>query len=275
MSYKRVYLGPHHLLPVISLFCRAAAGARLGGWGYSKPPCFLCESALLHVPMRSRPQQGKPDSNIYRHLHTCAHTQRNRKYREDKIWRCVWSVWTHAWLSGEKGNKYGWVGRVKAAKGVDLIKQGAKSLRDRWTGQQAQTVSALSSALADGGVRQKLCNTSATMEDSGTMRSEKWLLCLWKRVCLLSKWSCLCLKVDCRLVLSLDTGALISVWLCWLSFSSISTVQQEKPCGHTFRWAPGRDRRDMVSTKWQYNSWRQKNLATIWSWLCKNEILSA
>lgn len=42
------------------------------------------------------------------------------------------------------------------------------------------------------------------------------------------------------MVLSLETGALISVWLCWLSFSSISSVQQEKPCGHTFNGAPGR-----------------------------------
>lgn len=58
---------------------------------------------------------------------------------------------------------------------------------------------------------------------------------------LLSKWSCLCLKVDCRLVLSLETGALISEWLCWLSFSSISSVQQEKPCKHTFNGAPAPD----------------------------------
>lgn len=42
------------------------------------------------------------------------------------------------------------------------------------------------------------------------------------------------------MVLSLETGALISVWLCWLSFSSISTVQQEKPCGHTLSGAPAR-----------------------------------
>ncbi len=68
-----------------------------------------------------------------------------------------------------------------------------------------------------------------------------------KCVCLLSKWSCLCLKVDCRLVLSLETGALISVWLCWLSFSSISTVQQEKPCGHTFKGAPARDDENTLS----------------------------
>ena len=48
------------------------------------------------------------------------------------------------------------------------------------------------------------------------------------------------------MVLSLETGALISVWLCWLSFSSISTVQQEKPCGHTFNGAPGREEEGTV-----------------------------
>lgn len=76
----------------------------------------------------------------------------------------------------------------------------------------------------------------------GQQKATLWsrvLVCA-KCVYLLSKWSCLCLKVDCRLVLSLETGALISVWLCWLSFSSISTVQQEKPCGHTFNGAPAR-----------------------------------
>lgn len=84
--------------------------------------------------------------------------------------------------------------------------------------------------------------TSAGAAAWDTKYAEKWPVCVC--VCLLSKWSCLCLKVDCRLVLSLETGALISVWLCWLSFSSISTVQQEKPCGHTFNGAPGRDEGD-------------------------------
>lgn len=104
------------------------------------------------------------------------------------------------------------------------------------------TVSASGSAVADGIVHQKPCSTSMCCDRE--TRKQNSVVCA-KCVCLLSKWSCLCLKVDCKLVLSLETEALISVWLCWLSFSSISTVQQEKPCGHTFNGAPARDKENI------------------------------
>lgn len=140
--------------------------------------------------------------------------------------------------------------------------------RERWgrelrhweTGGQANghrlTVCALSSALAGGSVRQKkkkkrTCYTSASAGWGEALWpsaqcSQKCAccacVCLCKCLYLLSKFSCFCLKLVCRLVLSLEMGAFMSEWLCWLSFSSISTVQQEKPCGHTFKEAPGRQK---------------------------------
>lgn len=134
------------------------------------------------------------------------------------------------------------------------MRQGAETLRDRWTGQRTQTDCLRSRQCTGRWERpsKKSCNTScrckrrspAAQCSPPRQKKSSWCarVCLCKCVCLLSKWSCLCLKVDCRLVLSLETGALISVWLCWLSFSSISNVQHEKPCGHTFKGAPGRDK---------------------------------
>lgn len=107
------------------------------------------------------------------------------------------------------------------------------------------TVSASGSAIADGIVHQKPCSTSMCCYRETRKQNSVACVCA-KCVCLLSKWSCLCLKVDCKLVLSLETEALISVWLCWLSFSSISTVQQEKPCGQTFNGAPARDKENVL-----------------------------
>lgn len=120
--------------------------------------------------------------------------------------------------------------------------QAVCELRQWETGGQAhrhrRSVSASGSATAGGKVHHKSRNTCVRRQCH--LEAVRSASACAERVCLLSKWLCLCLKVDCRLVLSLETGALISVWLCWLSFSSISTVQQEKPCGHTLSGAPAR-----------------------------------
>lgn len=134
----------------------------------------------------------------------------------------MWSV--HKRTGREAGR-----GGPSRAQGND---DGWETVRDRWTGPQTQSLRSGKQQVGKS-IRNPVTHARAAR---GT-----WNQCNAagaEYVRLLSKWSYLCLKVDCRLVLSLETGALISVWLCWLSFSSISTVQQEKPCGHTFNGAP-------------------------------------
>ncbi len=204
---------------------------------------------------------GKPDPNIYRHTHMCSHTEEQEVQRRLNLKMCVvrLEACTSLWREGKR------VVGDQAARGGGM-RQGAETLRDRWTGQRTQT-DCLRSGQCTGRWERpsKIMQHKRCYEDTSQQHNVAWKVagvhvrvCLCKCVCLLSKWSCLCLKLDCRLVLSLETGALISVWLCWLSFSSISTVQQEKPCGHTFKGAPGRDEESAllnITRNWKLSLW--------------------
>lgn len=185
-------------------------------------PLWVSTAARSHALQSSARGNLIP---IFTGVHACAHPQRNRKYREDKnLKMCV--VCLEACIISPERRGHDKAGSWDTERQVD------RPADTDW-------LSPLGAVQRQVGASVK--NTSSAVE-TVARRGRKTQAGESVCVCLLSKWSCLCLKVDCRLVLSLDTGALISVWLCWLSFSSSSTVQHEKPCGHTFSGAPETNR---------------------------------
>lgn len=209
-----------------------AVVTQLGAWKYSELAHFFGDLALLCVPMCYHWNT----ISIFR----SAQTEDREVKRRLNLKMCVVCSQEHILVSlpvsleGDRNKSW----RTKLCAGEWLgseLRQWETSVRDKWTGRHTQSVSITNhlTHVCAARVTWKQCSVYSVLAGA-------------KCVCLLSKWSCLCLKLDCRLVLSLETGALISVWLCWLSFSSISTVQQEKPCGHTLSGAPAKHKKLMV-----------------------------